>query len=266
MPLIQLKDVQLYYEWHGHEGDDVIVFNNGLLMDTNGWVYQRHVISRFYRVLLYDCRGQGQSDHPETGYSMDLHVEDLKQLLESLGVKSAHLAGVSFGGEIAMFFALRHPSMVKSLFISSAVSEFHPQLMRLIDKWIALAKTGDGELFYRGTINDNFSAKWLAEHPNIDEKMIPYYKAMPLKSIIAIAEAAKGFNCTSELYKIAAPMMVVAGQFDQLKPYDPYTLIISRAVKKSKTIIFAEAGHACHIEAAFAWNSALLGFLRLIAR
>ena len=61
----------LYYEFHGDEKNELIILNNGVFMNTTSWVFQLPALTKRYRVLAYDMRGQGQSEHPESEYSLE---------------------------------------------------------------------------------------------------------------------------------------------------------------------------------------------------
>lgn len=87
MPFAKVNGVNLYYELHGPQGADVIVLSNGIFMATASWVYQVAAFSKHFRVLLYDCRGMWQSDHPDEPYSMQQHADDLAGLLDTLGIE-----------------------------------------------------------------------------------------------------------------------------------------------------------------------------------
>ena len=95
MSIIPVNGIGIYYEWHGPESAPVLVLNNGILMNAaTSWMYQTSTLATHYRVLQYDCRGQGQSDHPDGAYSMDQHASDLAELLAALDVDRAHIAGI----------------------------------------------------------------------------------------------------------------------------------------------------------------------------
>src|SRR3972149_4530703 len=105
MPKIIVNDISIYYELHGPENAPVLVLNNGILMNAaTSWVFQTKALSAHNRLLQYDCRGQGQSDHPESPYSMEGHADDLAALLDALGIEKAHMAGISYGGEVTQAF------------------------------------------------------------------------------------------------------------------------------------------------------------------
>ena len=78
--------IELYYELHGPEDAPLLVLNNGIIMNAAGsWAFQTRTLAQKCRILQYDCRGQGQSEHPDMPYSMELHADDLAALLTVLG-------------------------------------------------------------------------------------------------------------------------------------------------------------------------------------
>ena len=84
MPQVKINGIELYYELHGPEDGEVLVLSNGILMSTASWGLQTPILSKRYRVLLYDCRGMWKSEHPKGPYTMELHAEDLAALLDEL--------------------------------------------------------------------------------------------------------------------------------------------------------------------------------------
>jgi 3-oxoadipate enol-lactonase len=261
MPTLPVNGVNLYYEWHGPEQAPVLLLLNGVLMSTPGWAYQIPALSKKYRLLLHDCRGQGQSEHPAGPYTMRQHAEDVVGLMQVLGIEQAHIAGISYGGEIALLMGIHFPRHVRSLFVSSSVSEVRPQLRAIIESWLAAAYVGNGELLYRCSVTDNFSEPWLAAHPSWAEQSIPRYQQLDMEAVTNLCECFLGLDCTADLDRIQAPTLVAVGELDTLKPLEPYARLIARKIPNARLLIFGNAGHACCIETPQAWNAALLGFL-----
>jgi CubicO group peptidase (beta-lactamase class C family)/pimeloyl-ACP methyl ester carboxylesterase len=107
----EVNGTRLYYEMAG-EGEPVVMIH-GLGWDTRSWDHQFAELAKHYQVIRYDMRGFGQSDMPtDQPYA---HADDLKALLDSLGIDAAHVFGHSFGGEIAINFALAYPEATRSL-------------------------------------------------------------------------------------------------------------------------------------------------------
>src|SRR6267142_905091 len=68
-----------------------------------------------HRLVAYDLRGRGDSDKPASGYSLAIHGDDLRGLLDHLGLERATLMGHSLGAHIAVRFAATHPERVARL-------------------------------------------------------------------------------------------------------------------------------------------------------
>ena len=183
MPRIRVNGVELHYEWHGPEDAPVVVLSNGVLANTAGWFNQTPVLSKGFRVLLYDCRGQGRSEHPAGPYSMEMHADDLAELLTALEVEKAHIGGISYGGEISLLFAAKYPDRTKSVIAMSAVSEVLPLLRAQIELWTAAAQAHDPLLFFRATVTHNFSAAFIASNQAFLESSISRFAALDIDAV-----------------------------------------------------------------------------------
>jgi len=117
MPKAKLNGVEIAYEVHG-EGYP-LVLAHGYTASKELWADQLDAFSRRYRLVIYDCRGHGESEVPAdpSQYSSDLFIEDQKALLDHLGISEAYVGGLSMGGMIAMRFALKYPQVVRALLL-----------------------------------------------------------------------------------------------------------------------------------------------------
>jgi pimeloyl-ACP methyl ester carboxylesterase len=96
-----------------------LVLIHGLAADLAFW-YFRHLpqLKQRFHVTVYDLRGHGLSDMPPSGYSPQDQADDLAGLLDALGIAKAHVVGHSFGGLVALTFAVRYPERVDRLVIA----------------------------------------------------------------------------------------------------------------------------------------------------
>ena len=120
MPFAKLKDVELYYEDTG-EGYPILLGHGGF-SDVTEWDPQVDALSRQYRVVRYDRRGCGRSTPVDVPQRSELWVEDVKQLMDSLGLEQAYLGGVSYGGMLLIEFLMRYQSMCRAALIVSATA------------------------------------------------------------------------------------------------------------------------------------------------
>lgn len=260
MPLASVNGTSLYYELHGPETAPLLVFSNGIFMSTGSWAYQVAELKKYFHVLLYDCRGMWQSEHPTGAYSMDLHADDLAGLLQALGVGSAHIAGISYGGEVSLNFAARYPSMTRSLIVSSAVSEIHPLLQAFGESWLYAAQKRDAEMLYRVSLPLNFSQGYLQANPKAGAASLERFKQIDLVAVEQLMLAFLNLNLTPLLGEIQAPALVLVGEEDRLKPR-AYAEIIAANIHQSELAILPAAGHAVCLEQPKLFNDLLLGFL-----
>ena len=260
MPKIEVNGIQIYYELHGPEDADVLVLSNGVLMSTASWAFQTPVLSQHYRLLLYDCRGMWQSDHPPGPYSMELHADDLAALLDTLGIQQAHIGGISYGAELSMVFALKYPSKTRSLILSSAASHVDPLLKGWMESWIAAARARDPEMFFRVTYPLNFSEAWIAANQAALDMARERYESLDFDALRELLLSFSQLDVTAKLHKIAVPTLVIVSEEDILKPRK-YSEIIACEIPNIEFVVVPHAGHAVCWEQPGVFNSLILGFL-----
>lgn len=259
MPTIDVRGTRLYYEWHGADTAPVLVLNNGILMNAAAsWLPQLAALSAHCRVLLHDCRGQGLSDHPEAPYSMALHAEDLAGLLAALSVPAAHVAGISYGGEVAQAFALAHPDRVRSLFLADTVSEVGPELRLIVEGWREAARRADPDLFFLVTAPWNFSPRFMAERRALLDTARVRYRELDYAAVVRLCDAfLTSVDFTARLRDITAPTRIVVGDVDLIKG-PAYAAILHRHIRGSDLHTIPGAGHAVSWERPEVFNRLLL--------
>src|SRR5580692_11442407 len=119
-------EVETAYEIFGDEHDaSVLLLPAWSIVHSRLWKAQIPVLARHYQVITFDGRGNGGSGRPSgaDAYLPDEYVADALAVLDAAGVERAAIAGVSFGGYLALLLAARHPERVAgACFISAAVA------------------------------------------------------------------------------------------------------------------------------------------------
>jgi pimeloyl-ACP methyl ester carboxylesterase len=105
-----INGVRMHYDVQGSGFPLVLI--HAAIANLDMWDAQMPAFSSKFRVIRCDVRGFGETPDPAGKYT---DYEDLKTLLDHLGVKRAHVAGVSNGGRIALEFALQFPDMIEKL-------------------------------------------------------------------------------------------------------------------------------------------------------
>ena len=260
MPFAEVNGIKLYYEIHG-EGDPLILAN-GIFMNTTSWFGQTPEFSKHYQVILYDMRGQGQSDKPYGDYSFEIHADDQKALLDHLGIDKIHHVGISYGAELGLVFALKYPEMLKSLLLSSCVSYIGPLLEKISNLWRYACVKNDPELFFHSTLPFNFSESFIANNPEFFKIAIERYKLLDLQPFVKLMDTFQKLNVTERLSEIKIPTLIIAGEKDLLKPPEPYSKLIHEGILGSELIIISDTGHAVTHEKPKEFNSSVLNFIQ----
>lgn len=262
MPTIQANGIEIYYELHGPDDAEVLVLSNGVLMSTASWGLQTPALAKHYRLLLYDCRGMWKSEHLAGPYTMELHADDLAALLDALSISVAHIAGISYGAELSMAFALKYPQRVLTLFLASAVSESDAVLRGFIETWSAAARARDPRRLFEVSYMLNFSAAYIeANRPSL-EAAAARYTLLDMDAVLELFDCFERLDLTRELHQIAAPTLVMVGENDILKPRK-YSELIAHQIPGAELVVVPGAGHAVCLEKPAIFNALLLGFLEL---
>ncbi len=260
MPRIKIDSIELQYEISGY--GPPVVFINGLTMDLNGWLLQVDAFSKKYRMVRYDCRGQGDSDKPDTEYSQEQHAEDLAGLLDMLEVPKAHLVGLSNGGMIAQHFALRYPEKTGALVLVDTCSYVDTLLNLIITSWIRAAEAGGSGLRYDVALPYLFSEDFTRK--NLDR--ILAMKEMnlarnPVNAVVNLSKASMRHDLRDRVSEIAAPTLIMVGEEDILVPLK-YSRILREKIENSTLVTLRSCGHVPPIEKPDEFNRIVMNFLK----
>ncbi len=257
-----LEDPGLYYEVHG-EGKPLVLLN-GIMMNTLSWAEHIPDLKDHYQVITYDMRDQGQSNRLEEGYRIDVHAEDLKKLLDHLGIKKANILGVSYGGQVALIFSLGFPEMVEKLILSNTAAHVDQYLLSLGQMWKRAARLYDGEAFFdlalipiysRGFYNHHYD--WLANRRGLFRDFLTREW---FDGFIRLASSNEDYDLRGEISRIEARTLLIAAEEDIITPPEQM-LEIHRALKNSQFVSIPDTGHAAFLEKRETFCTLIKGFL-----
>lgn len=137
MPYFKTMDgCSLYYELIGEgTGKPTLTFINGTLQTTVYWKPAAKELSHRFRLLLYDGRGQGESDLGERPLSLALHAEDLKGLFNELGLHQSALVGLSHGARVALALADQSPDLITRMVLGSISTRATFRAKMIVRSW-----------------------------------------------------------------------------------------------------------------------------------
>ena len=104
----------------GKPGAETILFQHGINGHLEAYAKNLIALAKDFHVVAFDYVGHGLSDKPELEYTPHLLAEQLGELMDALGLESAHLSGESLGGWVSALFAVKYPHRVKRLMLNTA--------------------------------------------------------------------------------------------------------------------------------------------------
>lgn len=112
-----IGDLNMWYVEQGSGEPVVLVHGNA----SSGvwWDYTLQRLGETYHFIVPDLRGRGDTEGPSADWTIETLADDLRGLIEHLGVGPAHFVGHSLGSDVVIQYALDHPSEVKSLVLLS---------------------------------------------------------------------------------------------------------------------------------------------------
>jgi pimeloyl-ACP methyl ester carboxylesterase len=235
---------------HGYVGDGLTV-----------WRRQLEALCDEFTVVAWDAPGAGGSSDPPESFGMAGYADCLAGFVDRLHLDRPHVAGLSFGGALALELGRRHPAIPKTLILASAYAGWGgslpaevadqrlQQALRLADlspeDFVGeLLPTMFSEATAPATV-DEFGESMLAFHP-------AGFRAMARASAADLRDALPHIN---------VPALLVYGGEDVRAPLT-VAHDLATAISGSTLIVLPDAGHLCNIEAPDEFNRAVRAFLR----
>ncbi len=240
-----------------------IVLVPGAISDFRIWMNQVEPFSQRNRVLAYSRRYNWPNSAPGAGAdgSMQRQVEDLAALIKEIGLAPAHIVGHSYGGTIALFLALGHPEVVRTLVLAEPapwaaldnVPGMEADLKAFLDFAAAYAQalaSGDAERIVK-TLWD-----FVAPGENLPSEI-----HNTLVSNVPAAKVEKGARFTCEDARhITKPTLVLAGDRSPMV-FRHMAEIVARCVAGGELASIPGASHFMQLMNPQGFNDAVLAFV-----
>lgn len=257
---ITANGININYTFDGPENAPVVTMSNSLASNLSMWDPQIPALASRYRVLRYDTRGHGQTDAPPGPYSLEELTEDVRALLQALGISQTHFIGLSMGGMIGQMLALKYPHMLRSLVLCDTMSRVPPDAKPMWDERIHTAETRGMEPHVETTVGRWFTAPFRQQRPDVIDKVRTMIRTTPPRGYAGCCHAIAGLNLTDRLQEITLPTLIIVGEEDPGTPVAASQVIHER-IKGSELVILKSASHLSNMEQPEAFNQAVTGFL-----
>jgi pimeloyl-ACP methyl ester carboxylesterase len=232
--------------WESSGSGPPLLLIMGLGLSGGAWWRCVPVLAKRFRVITYDHRGTGSSTAVSYNYTTESMADDAVAVLDSAGVRQAHVYGLSLGGMVAQQIALRDPDRVGGL-VLGATQPGGPR---------AIAADREVMTFFRrrselpseesawGSVAYNYSPRARRRQAAEIAEDVARRLAHPFDERAYRAQmwAATLHNCYSRLIRIHTPTLVVHGAADRVIPVANARLIAER-IPGAKLRVLRECGH-----------------------
>jgi pimeloyl-ACP methyl ester carboxylesterase len=234
---------------HGYVGDG-----------PTTWRPQLDGLSDEFTVVAWDAPGAGRSSDPPERFGLDGYADCLAGFLAKLGLGTACVVGLSFGGTLALALQRRHSTVPSALILASAYAGWAGSLPREVAdrrlrQALALAD-GTPEAFVAALLPTMFSKAIPRE--TVDDFRTSMHAFHP-RGFRAMARASAE-DVRDVLPHVGVPTLLVYGDRDVRAPLT-VAQALQAAIPGSTLMVLPDAGHICNVEAPDEFNTAVRDFL-----
>ena len=247
--------------WREAGEGTAVLFLHGLGMSRTGFDPQLTELSDRRRCIAWDMPGYGASPLPAGGLTFPLLADAVAALLDRLGLSSAHLVGLSMGGQIALHAALAHPARVRSLALLDTSPAFgldgtDPEewkRLRLEPLEQGAEPAAFAEQVLRGVMGPRVTDAQVAEAVATMSRITAPALAAAVRNLVT-------HDVRARLGEIEAPTLVLCGELDEETPL-AYSEALRDGIAGAELAIVPGVGHVSNLEAPETVNALLTSFL-----
>jgi 3-oxoadipate enol-lactonase len=250
MPFLTHGSYRIRYELDGPANAPTYVLVNGLTQYAELWAaYRDALVAKEFRVATFDLLGQGASDKPALFIRQDDQVAALHLLIREFDDRPVFLSGISFGGLIALRYAIAHGDRLAGLVPMSCFAELPPQLLLLGNALRTGLILGGTSFLQDLLLPMNLSDEWLK--PLLGRLDTVKRQGWLVNDVYALQNLMESFldfePLTPQLPSIVVPTMILNGEFDFLTPRALHETLRVQ-IPNSSLVIIPRSYHAFTLE------------------
>jgi pimeloyl-ACP methyl ester carboxylesterase len=272
MPHLTTDDgVRLYYEEAG--SGTPVVFVHEFAGDYRSYETQLRYFARRYRVVAFNARGYPPSDVPEDfhRYSQERARDDIRDVMQSLGIAKAHVVGISMGGFAVLHFGFAYPERAASLVVAGCGYGAEPDKRK---QFLEESNRTAAAIESRGMaeVSKTYGAgPTRVQLQNKDPRgYAEFLQQLGEHSTRGSANTQRGvqarrpslYDLTEQMKKLDVPTLIATGDEDDpcLEP----GILMKRTIPSAALIVFPNTGHALNLEEPDLFNRTLADFFHQV--
>ena len=179
VPHIELDTgINAFYRRDGEGPPLVLIMGTGL--DHRCWDGQVKEYRRWYDCIRFDNRGTGRTDSTGGDLSMRLLADDTASLMDKLGIRRAHVSGLSLGSCVAQELALARPDLVETLQLHGTWGKAHGYAARKFAAQVQILKAFDLRAAYEINVLWFLTPDYMLRHPErVDSQIEAIVRSAP---------------------------------------------------------------------------------------
>jgi pimeloyl-ACP methyl ester carboxylesterase len=272
MPFAKADDgVKLHYEESGR--GDPLVFVHEFAGDCRSWEPQLRYFSRRYRCIAFNARGYPPSDVPDDPslYSQARARDDIKAVLDHLGLAAAHIVGLSMGGFATLHFGLEYAAMARSLVVAGCGYGAEParreQFQAETEATAGSIEAEGMEAFAERYGSGPARLQFMNKDPRGWRELVAMLGGHSAMGSALTMRGVQGrrpslWDLEDAMAAMTVPTLIVTGDEDE--PCLAPAILMKRAIPSSGLVMVPKTGHTINLEEPDAFNRALGDFLTLV--
>lgn len=263
MPFILAGALTTRYALEGPEGAPVLLLANSLGTTLEVWDPIMPALTARFRVLRYDMRGHGLTDatplaDAARGYSIAELAGDALALMDALGIRTAHVCGLSIGGMVAQHLAATAPGRVARVILCDTAAVIGPP--EVWNTRIEGIRKSGLPAIAPGVMDRWFTEGFRAREPDLLRGYVNMVARTSLDGYLGCAMAVRDADLTEGDRTIRAPALVIVGADDPATPVAS-AQTLAALIPDARLEIIPDCSHICCVEQSEATARLLLAHL-----
>jgi pimeloyl-ACP methyl ester carboxylesterase len=261
MDQIEVAGLRIAYERAG-EGPPLVLLHGFVGDGPRTWRHQIDGLSDEFTVIAWDAPGAGRSSDPPESFRMPDYADCLVRFVDALGFRRPHVAGLSFGGALALELYRRHPTIPMTLVLAGAYAGWPGSLPPEVAEQRLRQSLQFAELSAAQFVGEMIPTMFSESAPpgRVAEFVASVSEFHPA-GFRAMARSTAEADLRDVLARIDVPTLLLYGDKDVRAPLNVGE-DLQAAIPSSRLVVLPGVGHVSSVEAAERFNNEVRAFLR----